>query len=346
MTDNHTLLSFIALRHTIGREDVATDALFFILSHSEAARQALSCFLGDECGPLPITKAKPRMTDEHGATPDLACLDSDDNVVALVESKFWATLTHNQPVTYWQGLPKDKPAVLMFLAPAFRVNESGLWDELVARLSNAGHELGPATRAKNLIFAPSKDSLRRLVLTSWTALLGQMAQDTERAGDDLASFEIAQLKGLATSVIRGDNPRRDDNLKKLIEDAVKRLEQSGWANLRRLSSGRGFDYYARYLYLAGCYAWLGIDYKALKEMPDKPLWLSFYKDNAAKVDLKAIRARLDETGRPSFVRRNNEMSVSIPLPVNADTEATLEAIVVELERIARTLDPNGPTYRR
>ena len=29
MTDNHTLLSFIAQRHSIGLEDVATDALSF-----------------------------------------------------------------------------------------------------------------------------------------------------------------------------------------------------------------------------------------------------------------------------------------------------------------------------
>ena len=32
MADNDSLLGFIAQRHTIGLEDVATDALFFILS--------------------------------------------------------------------------------------------------------------------------------------------------------------------------------------------------------------------------------------------------------------------------------------------------------------------------
>lgn len=46
MTDNDTLLGFIAQRHTIGLEDVATDALCFILSGSQAARGALSDFPG------------------------------------------------------------------------------------------------------------------------------------------------------------------------------------------------------------------------------------------------------------------------------------------------------------
>ena len=48
ITDNHTLLSFVAQRHSIGLEDVATDAVFFILSHSASAKLALSDFLGSE----------------------------------------------------------------------------------------------------------------------------------------------------------------------------------------------------------------------------------------------------------------------------------------------------------
>ena len=46
MTRESTLLSFIAQHHTVGLEDVATDALSFILSRSTSARRALSEFLG------------------------------------------------------------------------------------------------------------------------------------------------------------------------------------------------------------------------------------------------------------------------------------------------------------
>ena len=138
MADNNSLLGFIAQRHAIGLEDVATDALFFILSRSTSAREALSDFLGDDRGPLPIARAQPWAADAFGAVPDLACYDENDNLVALIESKFWAPLTRNQPVTYWQGLPDDKPAVLLFLAPDYRVHQGSLWDELVARLRNAG----------------------------------------------------------------------------------------------------------------------------------------------------------------------------------------------------------------
>ena len=344
MTDNHTLLSFIAQRHSIGLEDVATDALFFILSHSAPARQALSDLLGYEGDPLPIAKAQPWAADAHGAVPDLACLDNDDNLVALIESKFWAPLTRNQPVTYWEGLPDDRPSVLLFLAPEPRVDQGGLWDELVERLRNACHELEPAKRKGSLITAPAKAGQRRLMLTTWQLLLDRMAQMAKDDDDTQACFEIEELQGLAASVIAGDNPQRDENLKRLIADAVRRLERSGWANTDGLAVGVGINFHVRYLRLAGANAWLGIDYEAVKQMPDKPLWLSFYGGSNADVDLDTVRSALGGLAEPDAEWRRGQVRVPIILPEGADHDATLDAIATELERIACLIHPNGPTY--
>ena len=347
MSQESTMLAYIAQRHIVGLEDVATNALFFILSRSASARKALSELLGDERGPLPIAKAQPWAADEHGAIPDLACLDEDGHLVALIESKFWASLTHHQPVTYWQGLPTDKRAVLLFLAPAYRVEQGGLWDELVAKLRDAGHELGPACKNPGLITAPSKDGQRRLMLTSWQSLLDRMAQKAKECGDTQACFEIAELQGLAASVIAGDKPTRDENLKQLIADAVKRLEQSGWANTKGLIAGKGPEHYGRYLRLAGAFAWLGIDYRVVKQTPDKPLWLSFMGDYDIDITVKLeeVRSRLDDPAKTGMEWHDGDVYLPIDLPAHADRDATLDAIVAELERIAWLIDPNGPTYQ-
>ena len=299
MPQEYTLLSFIAQRHTIGLEDVATDALHFILSRSSSAIEALSELLGDEHGPIAIAKAQPWATDAHGAVPDLACLDEDDNLVALIESKFWAALTHHQPVTYWQGLPTHERAVLLFLAPDYRVDSGTLWDELEAKLRAAGQELGPADKVEGLITASSKDDQRRLMLTSWKLLLDRMAKRAREDGDTQTCFEIAELQGLAASAIEGDRPTRDENLKRLIAESVKHVEQSKWADTNGLTVGQGIDFYGRYLRLAGAFAWLGIDYRAVKQMPGKPLWLQFFGDYevGVSVKLEEVRSRLEVTGR-------------------------------------------------
>ena len=346
MADSNSLLSFVAQRYTRDLEDVATDALSFILSRSTSARRALSEFLEDDSGPLSITKMLPRAELSHGAVPDMACHDDDDNLVALIESKFWAQLTHHQPVTYWKGLPADRPAVLLFLAPEFRIDQGALWDELVDRLRDAGHELGPANRHTSLVTAPANTDQRRLMLASWQLLLDRMAQKTEEDGDTQACFEISELQRLATVAIEGGTPKRDENLRQLIKEAVERVEQSGWANTDRLTAGDGSDYHARYLRLAGASAGLRIDYKAVKQMPDKPLWLTFGYYSDASVSVEAVRSSLGSLAEPGLEWLSEDVCVPIVLPAGADHDATLDAIVTELERIASLIDPNGPTYRR
>ena len=345
MVDKGSLLSFIARRHTVGREDVATDALSFILSRSNSARRALSNLLGDDRGPLQVAAARPWGADALGAIPDLACFDEDENLVALIESKFWASLTHHQPVTYWEKLPVDRPAVLLFLAPKYRIYSGSLWEELIERLHSAGHELGPAESRESLSMASAKIGQRRLMLTSWDLLLDRLAQKAKDDCDDQASFEIAELQGLAADVIASENPRRDENLKKLIADALKRVEQSGWANTDGLRVGQGFEFYGRHLRLAGASAWLGIDYKAVKQVPGKPVWLAFYNNPNASVSQETVRSRLGDLAEPGFVWDSGNTCVPIALTAGADTGATLDAIVAEVERIAKLIDPDGPTYR-
>ena len=345
MTDNDSLLNYVAQRNTTGLEDAATNALSFILSRSASAMETLSDFLGNDCGPLPIKTASPWGADAHGAVPDLACFDGDGTVVALIESKFWAELTAHQPVTYWKRLPDDRPAVLLFLAPDYRIDQGSLWDDLVNRLRDADQELGPADSKEGTVTAVAKVGQRRLMLTSWEWLLGRMAQKAKEDGDAQTSFEIAELQGLASSVIAGDKPTRDENLKRLIAEAIERVKQSGWANTDGLRTGEGYGYYASYLRLAGASAGLRIDYEVVKQMPDRPLWLWFYGDPSANVSVEEVRSTLGSKAGPGLESCPGDVCVPIVLPVAADRSATLEAIVAELECIAEIIDPHGPTYR-
>ena len=234
---NDTLLSYVARRHTSALEDVATNALFFILNRSDAARAALSDSLGGEQGPLPIAKTQPWAAVAHGAEPDMACYDGAGKVVAFIEAKFWAGLTQHQPVTYWEALPDDRPTVLLFLAPDERINQGSLWDELVDQLHKKGHELGPAVRCKGQVVASAKANKRRLMLSNWQTLLDRIQERAKEEGEVRTRFQIAELRGLAKSAIEGSNPGRDDKLRELVNEAVERLRRLGWANTDQLTTG-------------------------------------------------------------------------------------------------------------
>ena len=97
------------------------------------------------------------------AIPDLVGNTQDGVQVLVVEAKFWAGLTANQPVTYLKRLPAERPGLLLFIAPEDRADN--LWDALLGCCRKAQlHEVEERNTAagRALRFGESW-----LALTSW-----------------------------------------------------------------------------------------------------------------------------------------------------------------------------------
>ena len=353
MAEAKSLLSLIARGYAAGREDAATEGLRFILSRSDSARDEFAKFLGHSGEPLPIASFRTQSL-VNGAYPDMACFDDDGNHVAFVESKFWASLTRRQPVDYWEALPDLQSATLLFLAPKSRVvdrNEFSLWDTLLQRLRRANHDLSPADGQErdDLVIATSEDGQRRLMLTSWDVLLERLAEGTKEANDNRACFEVAELRGLSFDAIKDDDPETDAILKQLIAEAVAQVKESGWANTYRLTSSNAEGvHYVKYFRLGGRITGLRIDYRAKKET-GTPLWLWFWEntsDQHSSVGFDEVCDNLGASDYPGLEWLPNDLCIPIDLPAGLGRKAMLDAIVAELERVAKTIDPYIPTYHR
>ena len=185
--------------HTDKSEDAVVDALGHILSRSEAARSALATTLR-EGGTAVGTIAGVRSEDVvvEGECPSLAGLDEEGVVRVLVQPVVWAGLSKGQPNAYFKGLPLDRPAALLFVAPAARL--ARLWPELCRRADEQFTIIG-ATTPGDLRAATVSGGERRLMLTSWDALLGLMERVVSGAGDGDSKASIRQLRGM---IDRGD----------------------------------------------------------------------------------------------------------------------------------------------
>ena len=175
-------------------EDAVVDALGRTLSRSEAARSALASTLR-EGGTAVGTLAGVRGLDigMEGERPGLAGYDSDGAVRVLVQAMCWTDLTPNQPNAYFKQLPLDRPAALLFVAPAARL--ARLWPELCRRADEQFTIIG-ATTPGDLRAATVSGGERRLMLTSWAALLEFMEKVVGGAGDGEAEADIRQLHGM------------------------------------------------------------------------------------------------------------------------------------------------------
>ena len=143
------LLGYLAERFTHSVEDIATESLAFLLARSPTLRaafgralveaipavQAPTSFRTQVSQPIDLATPSPLPDDlpmVRGQTrPDMVGFDEHGIERVLIESKFWAGLTTNQPAEYLKRLARNEDwiaAAVVVLAPARRLDS--LWREL------------------------------------------------------------------------------------------------------------------------------------------------------------------------------------------------------------------------
>jgi hypothetical protein len=281
-----TLFGHIASHFTNKTENVATEALGYILRGSSVARDAVQTLLGHAGMPIPgnLTYFNQVASDDQ-AQPDVVGLDELGKQHLVIEAKFWAGLTDHQPITYLKRLPKDG-GVLLFIAPAAR--QDLVWGELLRRCSDAS-----LTGVSNAV---GDHALRRysmadgthLALVSWRALLEYLIGRVEAAGDKRTLGDLEQLQGLCdamdstaflplTSEELTDTQRyrRITQFNDLIDELVPALVNLGVADIKGLTVVSRKGIYGKYMRFHGYGAYLSCDINRWANLAPAPFWLTF-----------------------------------------------------------------------
>ena len=342
MTNDKSLLAHLAWKFTKQAETLATEALGYILSQSSAARHALQETVrtgGADVGP--ITQVGTEVRGEKGERLDLVGSDEHGSERVLVEVKFWAGLTDNQPNTYLERLPADaNPAVLLFVAPEARLET--LWTEVLRRADEKFNL--EDTGGQGIKTAVVDKSERRLMLTSWRALLGSMSSRASIDGDSSAERDILQLNALceredteAFLPLRPEEfgpafPRRMLKLRQLVRDATDRAVRAGFGDItgRKVTPqvygyGRNFRIGSKETVWAR--AWFGVDYECWATEEDTPLWLHLDARHESTMDI---------------INKINYGRVSFKLPVGVEYDEVLRSVVEQLREIAEDIKGSTP----
>lgn len=346
--DSSTMFAHIVSRLTNRTEDVAVEALGFILSRSDAARRALRDLVeleGMDVGEL--TDAGTQVGDETLARPDLAVYDRERKERVLIEAKFWAGLTENQPNSYLARLPLDeRPAVLLFVTPEARLET--LWPEL-RRSLELPFKWQPVATSHDEEFkcALVDEGTRFLMLASWRALLDRVLSFAMSSGDSVEA-DIRQLHALCEQQdleaflplkpheLALEIPRRMLQFNQLVDDAVELARERNVVNTDRLKVTPRLHGYGRYLRLGSkeadvwAGAWFGIDYTLWARYRETPLWLSFSSDNwDGVVSVDELRSRLG-----SEIWANTPSSIPFYLTTGVEYQKVLADVVERMVAIA------------
>jgi hypothetical protein len=341
-------------------ENIATEALAFILHSNESARTGLMKFLRG-IAKLPSLQFRTQQTDDN-TRPDMCGFDGT-TVRVFIENKFWAGLTENQPVNYLKRLAEyDQPSVLLMVVPAARqvtmwrelrrciedakVSVTSSWDDTVGGVQLVATGIGPI-----------------LALTSWEVLLS--ALKTELTDEPQAKSDLLQLSALCDAVKDQRIPSFFLQLNKIREGAVEKAITAGVLGTKvpdknpkkgQLLPQSSWKRFGRYVFFpqSGAGPWLGTEFTLWKDQGSTPLWLVFTHGGSVFANGEwqrdpEIRVLLEpwasDKGVPAVWRKNDdgddEFAVGIELATGEEEEAVIASVVNQLKEIAAVLSDIG-----
>jgi hypothetical protein len=185
-----SFLAYVAEQYNRKKEDVATDALVYLLKKNRTARMAFRRFVLDRCDyTLPKIYSVTSRTKGFNGVPDLQVSDENGVCCAIVENKFRAGLTQNQPVGYFKEL-RDDGGLILFVVPKDRIDK--IWNELRSRCEEADRPIEPVS---NMRFS-GQSAKHRLCVVSWDQLICHLEDglDNDDAQTVEAKMFIDQLR--------------------------------------------------------------------------------------------------------------------------------------------------------
>lgn len=344
----HTVFShIIQKRFSQVNEDVATDALAYVLESSEAARLGMSKLLRGILPGLPPLRFKTQQT-EGTVRPDMWGL-ADNEPHVFIENKFWAGLTDNQPVSYLKKLAaRPHPTLLLVVAPATR--EETLWRELMRRLSDAGIAATERESAAGVSHSADTQLGPVLAVTSWTGVLSVLEHET--VDEPGTRGDLVQLRALCdaadndafTPVSMSElsdqrTPALLLQLSSIVQDAIEQAVTKGVLNLKGTMPQASAERIGRYSYFgekrqAG--AWLGIHLRLWKKHGTTPLWAVFADSDWARG--RDVQSLLEAWAAREgvFATNDDDGSFVVALDVTAGEEKgiVVDAIVTRLTEMA------------
>ncbi|MGE3449322.1 MAG: hypothetical protein AB7H92_17280 [Microbacteriaceae bacterium] len=320
-------------------ENIATETLLYVLER--LGPSALNPLLA----PLSISVTDGRWSsqvsagDESGR-PDLVCFDTVGRPVVMVEAKFWAELTKNQPTTYLARQAttfgdSEEPRALLFIAPASRV------DSLLVQLrALVPGEMLDVEQPRLTVLRVGGDTV---AVADWPEVLAVL----EKTEDVEALEALAQLRGMCVEADRFPlvpfsvddidvtHARRAMNYGELVHRLVDRLKRDGIVDVlkaesnTRNSTGRlvrasetGHWFYV----LFSTYRW-ATTYAT-------PLWLSFPKPT---VQLHNALLQLEPARSPRVKAEKDRVLVGLSLPLGVERAEAIRDLTRQIQLIVNGL---------
>jgi len=270
------------------QEDIASEGLTYVLQRSLAARQALNNVIQTDSGlTFGDISYSSQSVGENLERPDISGIDKDGKEVVLLEAKFWAALTNNQPVGYLNRLGDN--TVLLFIVPTLRVRP--VFNELQMRLKQAGIEFETYNNTKHAFSVKHNQKSQKLIVRTWKEILQPIRLSLAQTDEQVSLSDITQIIGFCETIDNNSfQPYQDEDFapsiaKKInsyydiadkVVDELKKRDLADTTDLKATPQKYGYTRYFKMQATIGCS--LNVRFDFWEKFADTPFWLCLKDD--------------------------------------------------------------------
>ena len=314
-----SLLSHIASNFISEYENVANSSIAYLLNNYTAARIALKKVIrADHIPTYYVTE----LSTKSNGRPDVTGLDEDGNKTVIIEGKFWANLTSNQPNNYIKELSTE--GALLFLAPEKRV--VSLKQDISKRLSGENN---------------------KVIVYSWLNFINLIEQENNKENNSYLASDLLQLKELCLKLdsegmpplswsdLDPMNGRLSYQFPDVIDECNKHLRtwnEASFKGLKATGDKYGYGFYFRSFGIV-CRVYFS-SYEWCTKASQTPIWLNLYREEIENFD--SIINKLKYFDSDNTYREIKHVAYGIQLKPGMDRELVVDHIVKTVKRVLTT----------
>ena len=343
----HSILAETVLQFISQREVVATAGLGHVLRRSAVAREYLQRLVASAGAELPseIQYRNEEYDENSPGRPDIV---GRHHGVAhiLLEGKFWAARTENQPCRYLDQLSAH--GFLLFVAPARR--RDLLWAELLDRCRGGGYRPRDTVTGQRSIFCTVGES-QRMAITSWTTLLGDVRDELDARSESHLRSDVEQLLSLCEledeeaflpltpADLATPRPIRVLQLMRLVDKLNARGLARGLFAPTKMHRYNPPGICGRWISSGRFQLALSVDLQRWHAHGAIPMWVEV----AAEPGHALAGLEEERPPRVSYDGFDGRPVIGLPLPLYVEEPQVIEGILDELAEILSLLEACRPT---
>lgn len=189
------------------QEDIASESLVYILKQSIDSRKVINQIIQTDTNLIfSDLSYQTQNVGKDLERPDITGKDNIGKEVLIIEAKFWASLTHNQPNAYLKRLRDN--SILMFLVPTLRTRN--IFEEVRNRISEEYKDFTSNTENLSILI---KSSQKHIIIKSWNEVLNSIKFKIEQTNNINLLSDLNQIIGLCEKIDQNSfQPITDEDL--------------------------------------------------------------------------------------------------------------------------------------